>query len=111
MSEHSGEQPPLSRGSSLSIFSGFGTSSVSGGSDSGGGGGGHVNNVEDLSTHQLENVVDDIKSSLKLLILETLMFESYYDRLMSGQVSLTPTDPHHHHSLAPQSRYDIHAYL
>ena len=97
MSEHSGE--PLSRGSSLSIFSGFGTSSVSGGSESG-----HIN-AEDLSNHQLENVVDDIKSSLKLLILETLMFESYYDRLMSGQVSLTPTDPSGGHSLAPQSRH------
>ena len=54
----------LSRGSSLSIFSGFGTSSVSGASESG------HQNVEDLSVGQLEHIVEDVKTSLKLLILE-----------------------------------------
>lgn len=78
MSEHS-EQ--FSRASSLSIFSGIGTSSVSGVSETG-----HVN-VEDLSDAHLEQAVEELKGGLRLLILETLMFESYYDRLASGQES------------------------
>jgi hypothetical protein len=88
MSDASEQQ--FSRGSSLSLFSGFGgTSSVSGGgSDPGGLGGGAIVNVDDLSDDQLETTVDDLKSALRLIILETLMFESYNERLLSGQVAL-----------------------
>lgn len=78
MSDHSGEQ--LSRGSSQSLFSGFGTSSISGPSESG-----HVN-VEDFSVDQLEIALAEAKGALKLAILETIMFENYFDRLCSGQI-------------------------
>ncbi len=78
MSEHSGEQ--LSRGSSLSLLSGFGTSTLSGTSDSG-----HIN-LDELSDDRLESLIDETKAALRLLILETLMFESYHERLVSGQV-------------------------
>ncbi len=84
-----GEQ--FSRGSSLSLFSGFGgTSSVSGaGSDPGGVGlGGGIINVDELTDDQLETAVEELKTALRLLILETLMFESYYERLASGQVQV-----------------------
>lgn len=76
----------MSRGSTLSLFSGLGTSSVSGPSESG-----HIN-IEELSDSKLESLLDEARVSLRLLILETIMFESYHERLLSGQVSLTPTD-------------------
>ena len=98
MSEEASEQQ-FSRGSSLSLFSGFGGASTvsGGGSDPGGGGfggfGGAVN-VEELTDDQLEATVDDLKTALRILILETLMFESFYERLLAGQAQIraTPTD-------------------
>jgi hypothetical protein len=72
-------------GSSLSLFSGLGTSSISGASESG------LVNVEELSDSKLESLLEEHKASLSLLVLETLMFESFHDRLVSGQISLTPT--------------------
>ena len=72
----------LSRESSVSLFSGLGTSSVSGPSESG-----HVN-VEDLNLEQLETALAETKTSLKQMILETLMFESYYERLVAGQIMM-----------------------
>lgn len=76
-----------SRASSLSIFSGLGTSSFSGksdyqfqlnvtlfksffklGSESG-------VNVEELSDEQLARVVEDLRSNVKRLAMETKMFE------------------------------------
>ncbi len=48
-------------GSSLSLFSGLGTSSVSGTSESGG----LPPNVDELSDSRLEQVVDEAKSSLR----------------------------------------------
>ena len=90
MSDHS-EQ--LSGGSSLSLFSGLGTSSVSGASEATGGvGAAHVN-VEELSDSRLEAAVEEVRTSLRLLVLETLMFESYHERLQAGQVALAaPSD-------------------
>lgn len=41
-------------------------------------------NAEDLSQPQLEAAVDELRASLKLLVLETLMFESYHERLGRG---------------------------
>ena len=79
----------LSGESSLSLFSGFGTSSVSGGSDLGGAGAGI--NVEELSDKKLESLLEDTKTALRQIVLETLMFESYFERLSSGQISLSPT--------------------
>lgn len=32
-----------------------------------------------------------VKNALKLLILETLMFESFHERLITGQISLSPS--------------------
>ena len=88
MSEGSGDQP-FSRGSSLSLFSGFGgTSTVSGAGSDPGGVAGPIINVDELTDEQLEVAVEEVKTSLRLLILETLMFESYFERLQSGQVVL-----------------------
>ena len=102
MSEDASERQ-FSRGSSLSLFSGFGGASTvsGGGSDAGGVGlggfgglGGAAVNVEELTDDQLEATVDDLKTALRILILETLMFESFYERLLSGQAQIraTPTD-------------------
>ena len=102
MSEDASERQ-FSRGSSLSLFSGFGGASTvsGGGSDAGGVGlggfgglGGGAVNVEELTDDQLEATVDDLKTALRILILETLMFESFYERLLSGQAQIraTPTD-------------------
>ena len=103
MSEDASERQ-FSRGSSLSLFSGFGgASTVSGGGSDAGGvglggfgglGGGAAVNVEELTDDQLEATVDDLKTALRILILETLMFESFYERLLSGQAQIraTPTD-------------------
>ena len=97
MSEDASEQQ-FSRGSSLSLFSGFGgASTVSGGGSDpgcGGGFGGGAVNVEELTDDQLEATVDDLKTALRILILETLMIESFYERLLAGQAQIraTPTD-------------------
>ena len=100
MSEDASEQQ-FSRGSSLSLFSGFGGASTvsGGGSDPGGGFGGFGGfggavNVEELTDDQLEATVDELKTALRILILETLMFESFYERLLAGQAQIraTPTD-------------------
>ena len=102
MSEDASERQ-FSRGSSLSLFSGFGGASTvsGGGSDAGGVGlggfgglGGAAVNAEELTDDQLEATVDDLKTALRILILETLMFESFYERLLSGQAQIraTPTD-------------------
>ena len=57
--------------SSLSVFSGLGTSSiVSGGSDPGA----HIV-IDELSDEQLARVVDDIRKNVKRIYLETKMFE------------------------------------
>ena len=48
--------------------------------------------MDELSDARLEQLLEETKLSLKLLILETLMFESYYERLAQGLVSLTPTE-------------------
>lgn len=68
----------FSRASSVSVFSGLGTSSVSG-AGAGASDGGHVN-VDDLSDDQLEQAVEELKAALRTLMLETLMFENYYER-------------------------------
>ena len=96
MSEEASEHQ-FSRGSSLSLFSGFGGASTvsGGGSDPGVGGGfGGVVNIEELTDDQLETTVDDLKTALRILILETLMFETFYERLLAGQAQIraTPTD-------------------
>ena len=100
MSEDASDQQ-LSRGSSLSLFSGFGGASTvsGGGSDPGIGGllatgGAGAVNVEELTDDQLESSVDGLKTALRVLILETLMFESFYERLLAGQAQIrsTPSD-------------------
>ena len=61
----------LSLFSSLSVFSGLGTSSIaSGGSDPAA----HIV-VDELSDEQLARVVDDLRASVKRTYLETKMFE------------------------------------
>ena len=70
MSELSGDRPQVSHGgSSLSIFSGVGTSSASGTSEVG-----HVN-VEELTDNSLALLVDDTAKAVRRLTLETSMFE------------------------------------
>ena len=65
-------------GSSLSVFSGLGSSTASGTSDVG-----HVN-VDELSDNALSNLIDETQRSMRRLTLETKMFEGYYERLTSG---------------------------
>nr|XP_040581463.1 probable myosin heavy chain ECU04_1000 [Lepeophtheirus salmonis] len=74
-----------SRASSLSLVSGLGTSSVSGTSESG-----HVN-IDELDDDQLRNAVTGLKDNLKINKMETEIFESYYERLMSGNLSIVNT--------------------
>ena len=82
----SSQQHGFSRGSSLSIFSG-GTGSISdirgfggsiagglGGSGSGAGGAGAVN-VDELPDEDLQGVVDEAKTQVRRMLLETQMFQ------------------------------------
>ncbi len=70
---------PSHEGSSLSIFSGLGTSSGGSGTSEVG----HVN-VDELSDNALSNLVEETQRSMRRLTLETKMFEGYYERLTSA---------------------------
>ena len=86
----------FSRGSSLSIFSGVAStgsvSDIRGFGSAGGGSSGHVN-VDDLNDEELNVVIEDLKVTVRRLLLETQMFQGYYERLARGAPDLPGADP------------------
>ena len=70
----------LSGESSVSLFSGLGTSSISGTSETA-----HLN-IEELSDSKLDNLLEEQKRAIRTLILESIMFENFFERLVSGTV-------------------------